>query len=49
MYGMSWNTTLPGGVAWQGEISHRPNMPLQVDDVELLFAALSPLNAVIRP
>ncbi len=44
MYGMSWNTTLPGGVAWQGEISYRPNMPLQVDDVELLFAALTPLN-----
>ena len=49
MYGMSWNTTLPGGVAWQGEISYRPNMPLQVDDVELLFAALSPLNSWCRP
>jgi hypothetical protein len=47
MYGMSWNTTLPGGVAWQGEISYRPNVPLQVDDVELLFAALSPLNTVV--
>ena len=47
MYGMSWNTTLPGGIAWQGELSYRPNMPLQVDDVELLFAALSPLNSVI--
>jgi hypothetical protein len=47
MFGMSWNTTLPGGVAWQGEVSYRPNMPLQVDDVELLFAALSPLNSVV--
>jgi hypothetical protein len=47
MYGMSWNTNLPGGVAWQGEVSYRPNMPLQVDDVELLFAALSPLNNFI--
>lgn len=47
MFGMSWNTTLPGGVAWQGEISHRPNAPLQVDDVELLYAALSPLNPFI--
>ena len=47
MLGMSWNTTLPGGVAWQGELSHRTNMPLQVDDVELLFAALSPLNSFI--
>ena len=47
MYGMSFNTTLPGGVAWQGELSYRPNLPLQVDDVELLFAALSPLNSVV--
>jgi hypothetical protein len=47
LFGMSWNTTLPGGVAWQGEISHRPNAPLQVDDVELLYAALSPLNPFI--
>ena len=47
MYGVSWNTTIPGGIAWQGEVSHRPNMPLQVDDVELLFAALSPLNPFI--
>ncbi len=47
MYGMSFNTTLPGGVAWQGELSYRPNMPLQKDDVELLFAALSPLNSVV--
>jgi hypothetical protein len=47
MYGMSWNTNIWGGVAWQGELSYRPNMPLQVDDVELLFAALSPLNSVV--
>ncbi|HEX5694717.1 MAG TPA: DUF1302 domain-containing protein [Arenimonas sp.] len=47
MFGISWNTTIPGGIAWQGEVSHRPNMPLQVDDVELLFAALSPLNPFI--
>ncbi len=47
LYGMSWNTTLPLGVAWQGEISYRDNMPLQIDDVELLFAGLSPLNVLI--
>ncbi len=47
LYGISWNTSLPGGIAWQGEVSYRPNAPLQVDDVELLFAALSPLNAFI--
>jgi hypothetical protein len=48
LYGMSWNTTIPGGIAWQGELSYRPNMPLQVDDVELLFAALSPLNPFVQ-
>lgn len=47
LYGISWNTTLPGGIAWQGEVSHRPNAPLQVDDVELLYAALTPLNPFI--
>ena len=47
MYGISWNTSLPAGIAWQGELSHRPNMPLQVDDVELLYAAISPLNPFI--
>ena len=48
LYGFSFNTTLEGsGIALQGEISYRPNQPLQIDDVELLFSALSPLNAVI--
>lgn len=48
LYGFSFNTTLEGsGIALQGEISYRPNVPLQVDDVELLFTALSPLNNLI--
>ena len=47
LWGVSFNTTLPGGWAWQGEVSYRPNQPLQIDDVELLFAALTPLNALI--
>lgn len=48
LYGLSFNTTLEGsGIALQGEMSYRPNAPLQFDDVELLFAALSPLNTVI--
>ncbi len=34
------------GIAWQGEVSYKPDSPLQVDDVELLFAALSPLDAL---
>ena len=48
MYGVSFNTTLGDtGIALQGELSYRDNMPLQFDDVELLFSALSPLNAFI--
>lgn len=48
LYGVSFNTTLgETGIALQGELSHRDNMPLQVDDVELLFTALSPLNNLI--
>lgn len=44
MVGASFNTDLPRlGVAWQGEISYKHDVPLQVDDVELLFAALSTL------
>ncbi len=48
LYGLSFNTTLEeSGIAVQGELSYRPNQPYQIDDVELLFAALSPLNAVL--
>ena len=37
------------GLAMQGEISYRPNQPLQLDDVELLFAALSPMDSIMAP
>lgn len=44
----SFNTTIfDSKWAWQGEVSYSPNLPLQIDDVEVLFAGLSPLNAVI--
>ena len=48
LYGVSFNTTLPGGIAWQGEYSYRPNAPFQVDDVEVLFAGLSPINQALN-
>ncbi len=44
LIGASFNTSLKG-IAFQGELSYRSNQPLQVDDVELLFAALSPLSS----
>ncbi|GAB4170817.1 MAG: DUF1302 domain-containing protein [Wenzhouxiangellaceae bacterium] len=48
VFAVSFNTTIfDSKVAWSGEISYSPNLPLQIDDVEVLFAGLSPLNAVI--
>ena len=47
LFGVSWSGYLGNtGIAWQGEVSYRPDAPLQVHDVELLFAALSPLDAL---
>ncbi|MDO8544139.1 MAG: DUF1302 domain-containing protein [Opitutaceae bacterium] len=44
MFGTSFNTALgKSGISWQGEVSLKNDVPLQVDDVELLFAALSTL------
>lgn len=39
MYALSFNTTI-GTTAFAGEISYRQDEPLQIDDVELLFAAV---------
>jgi hypothetical protein len=48
LFGVSFNTTFEAtGIALQGELSYRPNQPLQIDDVELLYAGLSPLNELI--
>jgi len=45
MLGVSFNTTLgKSGIAWQGEVSYKHGVPLQIDDVELLFATLSALS-----
>ena len=47
MFGVSFNTALGNsGISWQGEVSMKNNVPLQVDDVELLFATLSSINPV---
>lgn len=45
MIGGSFNTDLGNtGIAWQGEVSYKQDVPLQIDDVEVLFATLSALN-----
>ena len=35
LYGASFATTLPTGTAWSGEISYRPNMPLQINGTDM--------------
>ncbi len=47
LFGFSWSGYLGNtGIAWQGEVSLKQDFPLLKDDVELLFAALSPLDAL---
>lgn len=47
VYGVSFNTALDSlGVSLQGEYSYHQDAPLQIDDVELLVAALSPLGRI---
>lgn len=45
LYGVSFNTEI-GSTGWtlQGELSYRPNQPMALDDVELIYAALSSVN-----
>jgi hypothetical protein len=46
LLGLSFNTQLQRtGIALQGELTYRKDQPLQFDDVELLFAALTPFEA----
>lgn len=48
LFAVSFNTQLvESGIALQGELSYRPNQPLQLHSVELLFAGLTPLNGAI--
>ncbi|MDH4569367.1 DUF1302 domain-containing protein [Pseudomonas sp. BN414] len=44
LYGLSFSTTLPTGTAWSGEVSYRPNLPVQLNTTDILFSGLSPLN-----
>ena len=50
LIGLSFNTQFQKtGIALQGEVSYRKDVPLQFDDVEVLFAALSPLEFALFP
>jgi hypothetical protein len=48
LFGASFNTELGNtGIALQGEYSFRRDFPLQVDDAEILAAALQPLEGTL--
>ena len=46
LYGFSFNTQGPAGIALQGEVSYRPNQPLQIASAEVILAALNAPNLI---
>ncbi|MNQ42115.1 hypothetical protein D3C85_558120 [compost metagenome] len=49
LYGLSFSTTLPTGTAWSGEVSYRPNAPVQLNTTDILFGGLTPLDPTVSP
>ncbi|GAB6386511.1 DUF1302 domain-containing protein [Stutzerimonas marianensis] len=45
LYGASFSTTLPTGTAWAGEISYRPNAPVQINTTDVTLELTDPANA----
>jgi hypothetical protein len=46
LFGLSFNTAGPWGVALQGEYSYRPNQPLQLAGAEVILASLGLPNVI---
>ncbi|RJG10874.1 DUF1302 domain-containing protein [Pseudomonas cavernicola] len=46
LFGLSFSTTLPIGTAWSGEVSYRPNAPVQLNTTDILFAGVGPLSTL---
>jgi len=42
LYGLSFSTTLPTGTAWSGEISYRPNAPIQINTTDVTTNLTNP-------
>lgn len=49
LYGMSFSTTLPTGTAWAGEVSYRPNLPLQINTTDMTLSLLNPIAPGTAP
>lgn len=46
LYGVSFSTTLPTGTAWQGEVSYRPNAPVQLNSTDILYGGVRGLAGI---
>ncbi len=44
LYGLSFSTTLPTGTSWAGELSYRPNAPVQINSTDLLYSGVKLLG-----
>lgn len=44
LYGLSFSTTLPTGTAWSGELSYRPNAPVQINTTDVLYGGVKLLG-----
>ncbi|AVO54452.1 DUF1302 domain-containing protein [Ectopseudomonas mendocina] len=49
LYGLSFSTTLPTGTAWAGELSYRPNLPLQINTTDMTLSLLNPIAPGTAP
>jgi hypothetical protein len=49
IYGLSFNTSTPFGMALQGEFSYRKDQPIQIDDYELVYHGISPAVQLAGP
>ncbi|HHX34633.1 MAG TPA: DUF1302 domain-containing protein [Gammaproteobacteria bacterium] len=47
LYGLSFSTSLPTGTAWQGEISYRPNAPVQINTQDMTLKLATGIGANI--
>ncbi len=49
LYGLSFSTTLPTGTAWQGEISYRPNAPVQINTQDMTLKLTANASSMLSP
>ncbi|HAG20707.1 MAG TPA: DUF1302 domain-containing protein [Pseudomonas sp.] len=47
LYGLSFSTTLPTGTAWAGEVSYRPNAPVQINTTDTTLKLASGIGTML--